>query len=173
MPGVLMVLSEDDIDWKAVYNDTLPKLFHYFCLRIGDECLAEDLTATTFERAWKSRNRYKNSRGPVIGWLFGIARYVLADHFRADRNEFDLEAAVHVPAGEIPEVKIIQNNDFARLSGLLAQISKRERDLVALRYGAGMTNRDIAKQVGLSETNVGTILHRVIKKLRKQWEVFQ
>jgi len=60
--------------------------------------------------------------------------------------------------------------DLARLGVLLAQLPPRERELIALKYGGAMTNRAIAAVTGLSESNVGTILHRTIGKLRAAWE---
>jgi RNA polymerase sigma-70 factor (ECF subfamily) len=63
-----------------------------------------------------------------------------------------------------------QNADFAQLSVLLARLADRERELVALKYGAGLTNRAIAHLSGLTESNVGVILHRTIQILRSEWE---
>ncbi len=63
-----------------------------------------------------------------------------------------------------------QNADFARLSVLLARLADRERELVALKYGAGLTNRVIAHLSGLTESNVGVILYRTIQTLRSEWE---
>ena len=60
-------------------------------------------------------------------------------------------------------------SDFERLSRLLAELPARERELIALKYGAEMSNRAIAKVAGLSESNVGTILHRTIQALRAGW----
>ena len=62
-----------------------------------------------------------------------------------------------------------RRSDLARLAKLTASLPDRERDLIALRYGAGLSNRAIAPLVGLSESNVGTILHRTVQTLRSQW----
>jgi RNA polymerase sigma-70 factor (ECF subfamily) len=74
------------------------------------------------------------------------------------------------PANELTEDTIQQNADFAHLSVLLARLADRERELVALKYGAGLTNRAIARLSGLSESNVGVILHRAVQMLRSAWE---
>jgi RNA polymerase sigma-70 factor (ECF subfamily) len=63
-----------------------------------------------------------------------------------------------------------RRQDLARLARLLEGLSEREQELVAMKYGAELTNRKIAELTGLSETNVGTILYRVVRKLRAQWE---
>ena len=60
--------------------------------------------------------------------------------------------------------------EFAQLSALLACLAERERELVPLKYGAGLTNRAIARISGLSESNVSTILHRITSQLRAQLE---
>ena len=52
---------------------------------------------------------------------------------------------------------------------MLAELPERDRELVSLKYGAGLTNRVIAKQLRLTETNVGTLLHRAVQKLRAGW----
>ena len=80
-----------------------------------------------------------------------------------------LEEAAELSGGPTPEELAERRSDFERLSRLLAELPDRERDLVALKYGAGMTNRAIAKATGLGESNVGTILHRTVGQLRAAW----
>jgi len=63
-----------------------------------------------------------------------------------------------------------QQHELTTLSQLLATLPDRERELIALKYGSDLTNRAIAKITGLSESNVGTILHRVVGRLREKWE---
>jgi RNA polymerase sigma-70 factor (ECF subfamily) len=53
---------------------------------------------------------------------------------------------------------------------MLISLPAREREIFSLKYGAQFTNRSIAKIVGLTESNVGTILHRLVSRLREQWE---
>jgi hypothetical protein len=49
------LMRRKDIDWEAVYTSFLPRIFHFFCYKVGDEQIAEDLTSITFEKAWISR----------------------------------------------------------------------------------------------------------------------
>lgn len=160
-----------DIDWEAVYISLLPKVFHYFAYRLGDQQLAEDLTASTFERAWRKRKKYRHDLGGFSNWVFGIARNVAREHFRKPHFEIELDERNGPPSTRQTEGHLREKEDFQRLATLLARLPARQRDLIALKYGAEMTNRTIAKATGLSETNVGTILHRVVSKLRKQWEL--
>lgn len=101
--------------------------------------------------------------------MFTIARNIATDHFRRRRPALPLEAVELPASAPPPEEQVQQQDDLARLGGLLAQLNTRERELVALKYGAGLTNRSIARLTGLGESNVGTILYRVVHQLRAQW----
>jgi len=68
-----------------------------------------------------------------------------------------------------PERDAEQRSNLMRLALLCAALPERERELVALKYGAVINNRVIAQLTGLSESNVGTILHRVVQTLRDRW----
>ena len=63
-----------------------------------------------------------------------------------------------------------EQQDKELLQSLLLNSPKRDRDLIALKYGAGFTNREIAQITRLSESNVGSILHRTVTNLRKKWD---
>ncbi len=161
----------DSDQWAALYRDLLPRVFHYFCFRVGDTWLAEDLTAATFEKAWRGRWRFRGNEDAFSRWLFGIARHVAADHFRQNGHaHLPLEEVTLPDPAPSPEEQLQRQHDFERLTALLADLSDRERELIALKYGAEMTNRAIARLTGLSESNVGTILHRAVTHLRRAWK---
>ena len=69
-----------------------------------------------------------------------------------------------------PEQQALQQSEAERLTALLATLEPRQRELIAMKYGADMTNRAIAHATGLSESNVGTILHRAVETLRGRWQ---
>jgi len=81
-----------------------------------------------------------------------------------------LEAMDDYPAPFSLEETAQRRAELARLSILLSHLPNRERDLIALKYGAELTNRQIARLTRLSESNVGTILNRIIRRLRVEWE---
>jgi RNA polymerase sigma-70 factor (ECF subfamily) len=165
------------VDWDAAYALELPRIYNYFRYRLGDRATAEDLTSLTFEKAWRSRHRYRPERAPLSTWLLAIARNVAIDHFRRPRPEVPLEDADADAdrragdRGEPPPEEVLQRQgELRRLGALLDGLPARERELLALKYGAEATNRAIAKLTGLSESNVGTILHRTIGSLRAAWD---
>lgn len=159
-----------EADWDVLYADQLPRVYNYFRYRVGDGAVAEDLTSLTFEKAWVARHRYRRDLAAFSTWLMTIARNVATDHYRRRREHVPLEAAAHVAGGEEPHVAVERREDFDRLARLLGGLPERDRELVSLKYGAGLTNRAIARQLHLSETNVGSILHRAVQKLRAGWE---
>lgn len=158
-------------DFEALYQTELPRVYNFFRYRVGDGALAEDLTSETFEKAWRGRDRYRKDLAAFSTWLFAIARRVAVDYYRRQRVDVSLDDVAEWPTHELTEDVAQQQADFERLSVLLARFEDRDRELVALKYGAGLTNRTIAGLTGLSESNVGTILHRAVQKLRTEWEI--
>lgn len=157
-------------DWDASFSEQLPRIYNYFRYRVGPGPVAEDLTAATFEKAWRARDRYRRDRAAFGTWLFAVARNVAVDHFRSARASVSLEEAEEASAGPTPEEIAERRSDQERLGRLLERRTERERELLALKYGSELTNRDIARMTGLSESNVGTILHRAVQTLRADWD---
>jgi RNA polymerase sigma-70 factor (ECF subfamily) len=158
-----------DPDWEAVFTEALPRVYNYLRYRLGNETLAEDLTSRTFEKAWRKRHRYRRDLAGFSTWLLRIARNVAIDHRRTAHEHAPLEAATDAAADGTPEEEAMLLSNFTRLSFLIGKLTEREQELLALKYGAGATNRAIAQLVGLSESNVGTLLHRAVQTLRAQW----
>jgi RNA polymerase sigma-70 factor (ECF subfamily) len=166
---LFMSVAAAEPSWDAVYAEQLPRVFNFFRYRLGNDAHAEDLTSRTFEKAWSARARYRRDLAGFSTWLLSIARNVATDHLRAQRPHLPLEAAEEVAAKDTPHDEVARDSDLARLGTLLEKLPQREQELVALKYGAEATNRAIAELTGLSESNVGTILHRVVQTLRRDW----
>jgi RNA polymerase sigma-70 factor, ECF subfamily len=162
--------SATDVDWDAVYRRELPRVYNFFRYRVGPGPVAEDLTSATFEKAWRARLAYRRDLGAFSTWLLTIARHVAADHFRRPRRDQPIEDGRVESQTPTPEEEALRRSDLDRLHSLLSELPERDRELVALKYGSGATNRDIAKATGLSESNVGTILHRTVCGLREKWQ---
>ena len=157
-------------DWDEVYAEQLPRVLNFFRYRIGQTADVEDLTARTFEKAWRARHRYRRDVAGFSTWLLTIARNVAIDYLRARQRYEPLDAAAAVPSPDrSPEQQSAHQSDAQRLAALLTTLEPRQRELIAMKYGADMTNRAIAYATGLSESNVGTILHRAVETLRGRW----
>jgi RNA polymerase sigma-70 factor, ECF subfamily len=157
-------------DWEQVYAEQPPRVLNFFRYRLGDTADVEDLTARTFEKAWRARHRYRRDVAGFATWLLTIARNVAIDHLRGRQRYELLDVAAAVPSlDDTPEQRAVQHSEAQRLAALLATLAPRQRELIAMKYGADMTNRAIARATGLSESNVGTILHRAVEELRGRW----
>ena len=85
-------------DWEHVYAEQLPRVLNFFRYRLGDTADVEDLTARTFEKAWRARDRYRRDVAGFATWLLTIARNVAIDHLRARQRHEPLDVAAAVPS---------------------------------------------------------------------------
>ena len=164
-----MTSSAEDINWTSVVTSELPRLYNYFRYRLGEEAAAEELTSIVLEKAWLKRHRYRKDRAAFSAWLFAIAKNEVVAYLRKRRISIPFSMTERASGGTAEEI-LEHSQDLQTLSWLLTGLSERERELVSLKFGADLNNREIAAITGLSESNVGTILSRVLQKLREQWE---
>lgn len=153
------------------YGEYLPRVLNYVRLRVPSEDLAQELTAQTFERAL-SRLHTLRDPGAFGGWLFRIARSIVAGYYRSRRplvalDHVGTQAAVETSAEPGPEAQVVASQEVEALKEALQGLSEREQEIIRLRFVAGVTNRAIAKMMGLREGNVAVILFRALRKLRR------
>jgi RNA polymerase sigma-70 factor (ECF subfamily) len=148
-----------------LYRGSRDDLFAYLTYLVGDRGLAEELTAQAFEKAFRKRALFRPGRGDLRGWLFSIARNAAVDELRRGGRETALELA--------PEPATAESIDAAAADRLLVAsamrgLQSRDRELIALKFFAGLENDQIARVLGISRSNAGTQLHRAITRLREQ-----
>jgi RNA polymerase sigma-70 factor, ECF subfamily len=158
---------EADIVFDELYRSSRDDVYAYAAGLLRDRAAAEDVTAAAFERAYRKRSRFDPGRGSPRAWLFGIARNAALDELRRRGRQaelavdpIDLSAATHTAATEESERRLI-------VAAALQTLDPRERELVALKFFAGLGNAEIARVIGVSESNAGTKLHRTVAKLRE------
>src|SRR3569832_1242597 len=124
----------EDLDWDAVYADQAPRVFNYYRFRLGREADVEDLTARTFERAWRSRAQYRRDLAGFSTWLFKIAQNVRIDLLKSKHGQhLTIDAADDLAADDSPETDAERESDLARLKRLTRDLPDRERELIALK----------------------------------------
>lgn len=157
--------------FAAIYDHYFPRVYNYVRYRVGDAATADDLTAQIFERVLVHIRGYRPERAPFAVWLFAIARNAVSDHLRAQRRQRWLSLEVlrdRASSDPEPEEVATHSETRAELLGAMARLRGRERDLIALKFATGLTNRRIAELTGLSESNVGVILYRAVRRLRAE-----
>jgi len=158
--------GEADIAFDRLYRSSRDDIYAYAAGLLRDPAAAEEVTAIAFERAYRKRARFDAGRGEPRAWLFGIARNAALDELRRRSRQAELTAE---PADDAPAADESAEQRERRLSvaAAIAGLAGEERELVALKFFAGLTNAEIATVLGISESNVGTRLHRVLGKLRE------
>ncbi len=155
--------------FAELYEEYLPKVFRYVSYRLHDTGVAEDLTASVFEKALERFTSYRADKASFSTWLFTIARNTVIDHYRTSRKKKTVsldKAAKMAETKSSPEEEFARQEERQRLQVCLAALPTQEQDIVSLKFGSELTNRQIAQMIGLSESNVGTILYRTVRKLR-------
>ena len=155
--------------FAELYEQYLPKVYRYVKYRITDTHLAEDLTSIVFEKALTKFKSYRSEKAGFSTWIFAIARNTLIDHYRVSHKEQTVPLGDPVRAGN-PEISPEEEGEKAEeiqfLNGCIAQLSPPEQEIISLKFGAEMTNRQIARVLNLTESNVGIIIYRAVRKLR-------
>jgi RNA polymerase sigma-70 factor (ECF subfamily) len=159
-----------ELDFGALYREHVGRVYAYVRYRVANTGEAEDLTADIFEAALSAFDRFDPTRAAPQTWLFGIARNRLSHHFRRQRLRrfLRLESAAEEEALEPAPEELVENRELMlKVRALVGELPERERELLALKFGAGMTNREIAALTSLSESNVGTLVYRALQRLRR------
>lgn len=158
--------------FESLYRSSRDDVYAYVMSLLRDSAAAEDVTALAFERAYRKRRSFDRRKGEERAWLFGIARNAALDELRrrqrlarlvVDPASADDPAQLDAAGAEEDEILLRR----ATLRRALSELSGRDRELIALKFHAGLTNTEIARVLGVSESNAGTMVHRTIQKLRK------
>ncbi|MBE0408943.1 MAG: sigma-70 family RNA polymerase sigma factor [Anaerolineales bacterium] len=179
--SVAVMDKDDDLDidtgvedFAEIYVRHFRQVFSYVFYRLQDPQIADDITVKTFEEALKNIDRYQPDRASLPTWLIAIARNSVNKYLRSEkiRRWFSLEVVTSNLQDTNPTVEeiVIGNERIARLMLLVKEMNERQRDVLGLKFGAGLSNQQIAQTTGLSVSNVGVILYRSLNNLRKRWQ---
>ena len=163
-------IPDNVLDFGDLFEEEFSRVYRYFRIRVGDDEMARDLTSETFLRAFDNFSSYDNQVAPFGAWLFGIARNLLTDTYRRNARRESQEAiqsSKHSGDMDSPEVEVLRSESLGEVEHAMEFLDARERDVIALKFGAALTNKEIAAIYGISPANSAVILHRAIKKLRR------
>jgi RNA polymerase sigma factor (sigma-70 family) len=159
-------------EFSELYNDYFPKVFAYVYGRVQDKETSLDIVADVFEKAYM---KMKSLRSPDSfgSWLFTIARNEVSSHWRREKpaaraaQEAAIENELHGQPKN-PEETLLHKERLASLSALVKQLPRREQEIIALKFDAELTNREIAGILSTSEVNVRVTIFRALRKLRER-----
>jgi RNA polymerase sigma-70 factor, ECF subfamily len=145
--------------------DLIRRVYSYVAYRLGDGPDAEDVTSDVFERALRYRSSYDPARGEPAAWLVGIARRCVDD--AVSKRKLEIAEPPDESSTEDVEAEALQRLTVA---AALASLDERGRDLVALRYGADLSARQIAELLGVKTNAIEVALHRTLARLKPELE---
>lgn len=161
--------KHDRAAFAPLYQRYFARVYRYLRIRLQSEEDAADLTQQVFLKALDALPRYQSRSAPFAAWLFTIARRTLADRFRRRPVTLPLEAAAHVLADHEMEAAVLRRESIEHLTTLLGSLHPDARDLLALRFAAGLTTPEIATILGKRPEAVRKSLSRLLQSLKEQY----
>ncbi len=153
-------------DFDALFRSCVQDVHAYALSLLGDRAGAEDVTAIAFERLFRARRRIDARRGTPRGLLFTIARNAALDELRRRSRRPAAARGADELCDARAEHELEQVERRELLAGALAALGPRERELVLLKFHGQLSNAELARALGISETNAATRLHRALTRLR-------
>lgn len=157
------VPAEEGAGLLELYDRALPQVYGYLMARCADRALAEDLTAETFLAAASNRHE------PIsVGWLIGVARHKLADHWRGEARRRRLLDAVGqtAPESDDPWPAAL---DQLRAREVLAGLAPHHRAVLVLRYVDGLSVPDTAATLDRTVHATEALLVRARQAFRRRY----
>lgn len=166
----MRLTRRNDDELRRVYREHVDAVYAFLAYSVGRDH-AEDLTASTFERVIKAWGRYDASKASERTWILSIARNALIDHYRRQSHRTATSLDEHPVLAESLAASgdpIAQALSADAFSSWLRDLADREREVLAMRYGADLSAAEISALLNLSEANVHQISSRAIRKLRER-----
>jgi RNA polymerase sigma-70 factor (ECF subfamily) len=155
-----------DQAFTILYEQLADRVTRYIAVRVGTTQVAEDLAAKTFLKALEAMRRGKGGRD-LHAWVFGIARHVVADHYRQRRRVIPLDAVQDVAAAGPSVAEITEQQlKLERVARALQALAPDRADALALRIFGGLSTVEAAEVLGKSPQAVKLLVYRGVRDLQ-------
>jgi RNA polymerase sigma-70 factor, ECF subfamily len=162
-----VAIRGDAVSFEELFERHYPDVFRYALVLTNSREDAEDVAAETFARAWRAFGQHREPEGPPLPWLFTIARNIATDWWRrVSRRATQLFVHQHEDVTDVVE-------SLVWLESLVRALPPRQREVIALRYHRDLSDREIGRVMGLSESGVRSLVARAIEKLRQHPEIWR
>lgn len=164
--------TERNEAFRQLYRTHVRAVYAFFAYSVARET-AEDLTATTFERALRAFDHFDAERASQRTWLLSIARNALTDHYRRQQHRATVSTDEHpllldrLVAADDPLARHVTVDGLVEW---LADLNPRQREIIALRFGADLSAREVAQALDMTEANIHQIASRALRQLRTRAE---
>lgn len=157
-------------DLERLFAEHARPLYRFLAYRVGDPTVADDLLGETFERVVRSSRRFDPRRGSEQTWIYTIALNCLRDHQRRRGAEGRAIERLNSAPASWQDDAAERVGDVDALFGALDRLDPREREIIALRFGADLRLEDIAAVTGKRLSTVRGRLYRGLEQLRAALE---
>lgn len=160
--------KSDHAAWEQIFRQVYPALAAFAVRRVGPH-LADDVVSETMSRAVVGIRRFRWTEAGLEPWLFGIARRVVADQFRAaGRRRRGDEAGLGDGwrAGPLEQLEL--DEEHAAVRAAFEALPPADREILELRVIAGLTPDQVAAVVGKRSGAVRTAQSRALARLRQR-----
>jgi RNA polymerase sigma-70 factor, ECF subfamily len=154
--------------FASIFDAYHVAVYRFVASRVGNPTDAEDLTQLVFVKALEALPRFAARGIPFGGWLFRLARNTVIDHIRTRREHSELEAASNRATEDVgPEAVAVIRDDLAAVARALEDLTEDQREVIALRFFAGLSAREAAEAMGRQEGTIRGLQFRAIAALRR------
>lgn len=161
----------DPVAFSLLYRRYVTPVYRYLYKRLGNVKDAEDLTSQVFTEVLEGLAHYRE-RGSFVAWLFTIARRKAVDAYRHRRPTLSLEEIEDLQeATEDPLEELVREEQREQIAAIFAGLKEDQRELLRLRFTAGLTYVDIGAVLGRSASAVKMAIHRLLRQMYEKWEV--
>lgn len=167
-PKVEPIIKLDE--FSEIYEAYYERVFKYIRYRVDDQHITEELCSQVFEKIILNYSNFSGDKTRLNSWVFTIAKNVITDYYRKNKKIFYFSLdylSNDISFKKSPDDFTLDKEKNSYLFKALKKLSKKERSVISFKYGAELKNTEIAELMGLKESNVGVILYRSLKKLKK------
>lgn len=161
--------QQKDVEaFGELYKRHFDRVYRYVAFQLRSPSEAEDLAAEVFLRAYRAIGGYRPKGAPFSAWLYRIARNCVIDYWRQQRPLVSLESVVGGCDDSAPGTLLDSRLVRQELSKAMAQLTEAQRQVLALKFGAGLSNTEVAKIMGKTEGAVKALQHAGLDSLRRK-----
>jgi RNA polymerase sigma-70 factor, ECF subfamily len=151
-----------------IFDAYVGPIYRFIASRVRSPSDAEDLTQLVFVKALEALPRYEARGIPFGGWLFRLARNAIIDQVRTRRDHLSLVAAVTRETEEAgPEAMASLRDDLERVARALRDLTDDQREVIELRFFAGLSVHETADAMGRQDGTVRGLQFRALAALRR------
>ena len=162
--------AEDPDEFAVLFRRYVLDVHRFIRRRTGNDVLADDLTAATFERCWTALPGFEPERSTIRPWLFRIAANVVASHYRSDHRRRRRERLVATREEPLATTDVVDDLQDSEALEALGRLSERHQEVLSLRFLAELTTAEAAEAMRVTPNHLAVLQHRALRALRRQLE---